>query len=476
MNRTDKIRKRTLIIGAGEAGKLLIQYLQMNVSCNFEVIGILDDHVNEKAVLGIPFVGTLQSIGPVVQEKQIEHIILAIPSLKPREKIAVLNRCSETGIQTEIMPDIEAIIRGEGSMAAIQNIDYADLLDRDEAQQDYHKLTPRFAGKTVLITGAGGSIGSEVVRQVAKCMPKTIILLGHGENSIYNIHREMAEKIDSTLIPIIADVQDKERLSEVFSKYQPEIIYHAAAHKHVPMMELNVREAVKNNIIGTKNLVDVSHENGVELFIMISTDKSVEPTSVMGATKKLAEWIVQMKNEEEGSGIYSIVRFGNVLGSRGSAIPLFWEQIKSGKTVTITHPDMERYFMTISEASQLVIEAGTVAKGGEVFILKMGTPQKIIEIVNKLIILAGKKKEQIEMKFIGLRDGEKIKEELFEMEEIAESEDGFAKFYCGKSRAPRKMKNIEKWIHLFESMNEDELRQALLKFANERVVLEKEYV
>ncbi|WP_163655540.1 nucleoside-diphosphate sugar epimerase/dehydratase [Listeria sp. PSOL-1] len=468
-------KKRTLLIGAGEAGELALSFLQIHHADTLQLIGVVDDRKKTLVNFGLPLLGNVKDIEKIVKSQSIEHLIVAIPSLKGSAKIAVLEACAKTGVSTEIMPDLAAIIRGEGTIQAMQKLDYVDLLDREEGKLNYEEMKPSFKQKRVLITGAGGSIGSEIVRQAARCEPQEIILVGHGENSIFTIHHEMSLHSDVKVTPIIADIQDKDRIQEIFAKYTPDIVYHAAAHKHVPMMELNVREAVKNNIIGTKNLVDISERYCIERFIMISTDKSVEPTSVMGATKKMAEWIVQAKNNNKHAGIYSVVRFGNVLGSRGSAIPLFWEQIKTGQPVTITHPDMERYFMTIAEASQLVIEASMLAVGGEVFILKMGNAQKIIDIVRKLGVLAGKKEEQLDIRFIGLRDGEKMSEALFETEELDTADTHFTKYYCGKAQIPQKIYEIEDWHLFFSKKNEEDIRKILLALTNSQPILEKEH-
>ncbi|MBC1435070.1 polysaccharide biosynthesis protein [Listeria rocourtiae] len=466
MNNINQNKKRTLIIGAGEASELLIPYFRTHKGNSLISIGLLDDREDIQDRLGVPILGKLRDIKEVVREYVIEHIIFAIPSLQKNIKIDMLEMCAQTGVQTEIMPDIAAIVSGEGSIQTMQKLDYADLLGREEAQLDYGALTPKFREKRVLITGAGGSIGGELVRQLAKCEPAEILLLGHGENSIFNIHQEMCMKTQIPLVPLIADIQDRERLQAIFNNYKPDIVYHAAAHKHVPMMEDNIGEAIKNNIIGTQNLVDMSVQCGVERFVMISTDKTVDPTSVMGASKKIAEWVVQSKNNDRNAGIYSVVRFGNVLGSRGSAIPLFWKQIKMNQPVTITHPDMERYFMTIPEASQLVIEASVLAKGGEIFVLKMGEPQKIVDIVHKLAILAGKKRSTVQIKFIGIRDGEKIKEELFEASEFTTGKNHLNKFYCGEVSIPQAILNIKNWQKHFNQVTESDLRVQLFDLIN----------
>lgn len=466
MDYHDNDNKRTLILGGGEAAKLFIQHEKLYPKKGYFFIGFLDDCQDKSSIYGIPLLGYLNDVKEVVQRHKIEHIILAIPSLSKIKKIELLDICVELGINTEIIPDIGSIIRGEGSIQAAQKLNYADLLNREEMNINYTNLQPMFIGKTVLITGAGGSIGAELSRQVVECEPAVVLLVGHGENSIFNIFQELKmKKSKPTLIPVIADIQDYDRLREVFSLYKPDIVYHAAAHKHVPLMESNVKEAIKNNIIGTKNLVDISEQFDIERFIMISTDKAVDPTSVMGATKRIAEWIVQSRNSDYKRSIYSVVRFGNVLGSRGSAIPIFWEQIKAGRTVTVTHPEMERYFMTISEASQLVIEAGMAAEGGEVFILKMGKPQKIVDIVQKLIVLAGKSKEQINIRFIGIREGEKVKEELFGKKEQRHIQDKFAKFHCSRIEVPSFIKGVNDWNEIFNSEAETCIKDKLLKIA-----------
>lgn len=476
MTLVNRYGQKMLIIGAGKAAQLLACYFKLQGKQNLNLVGFLDDRKDIKEIEGLPILGPLKDIEEVIYQYQIEQVMFAIPSLHGDAKIKVLEACSRTGISAEIIPDISSVIYGGEHFKSLDKLDYRDLLNREEVTLDYEKLKPDFFLKRVLITGAGGSIGSELVRQVIKCEPAEIILLGHGENSIFNIHQEIIKKSSIPIIPIIADIRDKQRLQEVFTLYSPDIVYHAAAHKHVPMMEANVYEAVKNNITGTKNLVDVSGTSCVERFIMISTDKSVDPTSVMGATKKIAEGIVHAKNNETTAGIYSVVRFGNVLGSRGSAIPLFWKQIKANRTVTITHPDMERYFMTIPEASQLVIEAGILAKGKEVFVLKMGEPQKITEIVHKLAILAGKNKNQLNVQFIGLRNGEKIREELFEEDEIVKGYTNHKKFYCCRAKIPKCVNKIENWDNYFKFKSNDEIRNELLEIANDKYVIEREYI
>lgn len=315
----------------------------------------------------------------------------------------------------------------------MKKVEVEDLLGRDPVELDMASISKELTGRTVLVTGAGGSIGSEICRQVCKFEPARIVLLGHGENSIYLIHQELQEiykeRID--IVPVIADVQDRDRIETIVKMYQPYVIYHAAAHKHVPLMEANPREAVKNNVIGTKNVAEIAKQYEVRKFVMISTDKAVNPPNVMGASKRVAEMIVQSLNDHSGKTDLVAVRFGNVLGSRGSVIPLFKKQIEAGGPVTVTHPDMTRYFMTIPEASRLVLQAGTLAQGGEVFVLDMGEPVKIVDLAKNLIRLSGYSIEDIGIEFTGVRPGEKLYEELLSDEEI-HPEQVYEKIYRGK--------------------------------------------
>jgi FlaA1/EpsC-like NDP-sugar epimerase len=430
--------KKILILGGGEAAQLLIYHLHYFRSEKVEIVGILDDGLtNDEQLSGFPVLGRLEELKEVVQAEHVDKIIIAIPSLTDERKKEILLLCSEIDVETNILPDINSILSSGANPIQERAVSYSDLLNREEMKMNLENLTNFFRERTILITGAGGSIGSEIARQVNKCKPKKIILLGHGENSIYSVYKELAKVANCPIIPVIGDIRDKERLREVFDEYLPEIVYHAAAHKHVPLMETNPTEAIKNNIFGTMNVVDVSEEMDVEKFIMISTDKTVYPTSVMGTTKKIAEWIVQNKNTADQKTIFSVVRFGNVLGSRGSAIPLFWDQIRNNETITVTHPEMERYFMTIPEASQLVIEASERAEGNDIYILQMGQPQKIIDIVKKLIHLAGKKDVDIRISYTGLRNGEKLSESLFEKQEMKEMLQIEDKFYKGCATVPQ---------------------------------------
>ncbi|MCM3722084.1 polysaccharide biosynthesis protein [Solibacillus isronensis] len=459
--------KRVLIVGAGEAGTMLLRSLKRNPS-EYQVVAIVDDDLNKQhlKLLDVNVCGTTKDIPQLVQTKGIQEIILAIPSLSKKEIREIYNRLGETKATIKIMPKIEDVMTGKVSVSDMQEIKIEDLLGREEVKLDMVALSNNLTNKKVLITGAGGSIGSEICRQTAHFHPKQIIMLGHGENSIYKIHLELSEKTeykDIEFIPVIADVQDRERIFEVIKELEPDIIYHAAAHKHVPMMESNPREAVKNNIFGTKNIAEAAHAFGVPNFVMISTDKAVNPPNVMGATKRIAEIIIQNLATYSDTN-FAAVRFGNVLGSRGSVIPRFKAQIAAGGPVTVTHPDMTRYFMTIPEASRLVLQAGALARGGEVFVLDMGEPMKIVDLAKNLIRLSGFSEEEIEIEFSGIRPGEKMYEELLNAEEIQE-EHIYPKIHVGKaSRIEGQL--LTALLKDIDESRSSELKTKLIKIAN----------
>src|SRR5699024_8730707 len=335
----------------------------------------------------------------------IKKIIIAIPTLS-RQRLREINILCE-GLKREvlIMPNIENVMSGVVEVKQLKKVEVEDLLGREPVELDMALISQELTHKSILVTGAGGSIGSEISRQVCKFNPERIVLLGHGENSIYHIHRELVEmyKDKIEVVPVIADVQDKERMKEVMKTYKPYVVYHAAAHKHVPLMEFNPEEAIKNNILGTKYTAEAAKLASVSKFVMVSTDKAVNPPNVMGASKRIAEMVIQSMNHESSTTDFVAVRFGNVLGSRGSVIPLFKKQIEAGGPVTVTHPDMTRYFMTIPEASRLVLQAGALATGGEVFVLDMGKPVKIVDLAKNLIRLSGYKEDDIGIEFSGVR-------------------------------------------------------------------------
>ena len=416
-------KNKVLIIGAGDAGAMLLREIERYHIANRQVVGFIDDDKNKtgKILLGVKVLGTRNELVKIASEKGIDEIIIAMPSVKGKEIKAIISICKETNCKLTILPGLYEIIEGKVSISQLRPVDIEDLLGRDPVKLDTTAVREYLAGKIVLITGAGGSIGSEIVRQVAKMQTKKLLLLGKGENSIYEITQEL--KINSPevkTVPIIADVRDKERIKAIMDYFKPKVVFHAAAHKHVPLMEYQPAEAVRNNILGTKVVADEAAEHNVETFVMISTDKAVNPTSVMGCTKRVAEMYVQSMNKNSGTRFVA-VRFGNVLGSRGSVIPLFKKQIAKGGPVTVTHPDMKRYFMTIPEASQLVLQAGAMAKGGEVFVLDMGEPVRIYDLAKDLITLSGLIPDKdIEIKITGLRPGEKLFEELLSAEDGTE--------------------------------------------------------
>jgi FlaA1/EpsC-like NDP-sugar epimerase len=413
-------RTRVLIVGAGDAGAMIARELQHRYYDSKQLVGFIDDDRSKHnhILFGVKIFGNRKAIRKVVANYRIQEIIIALPSASGKQLRRIIYECKKTNCEVKILPGLYELIDGKVSIQQVRNVDLEDLLRRESVKLDIARITGYLTGKTVLVTGAGGSIGSELCRQIAALSPKNLILLGKGENSIYEIHRELLEKYPILQIePVIADVRDRERIERIFDYYHPQVIFHAAAHKHVPLMELQPDEAVRNNIFGTKNLVEAADEFGAEMFIFISTDKAVNPTSVMGVTKRVAELILQNMNQNSKT-IYAAVRFGNVLGSRGSVVPLFKKQIAKGGPVTITHPDMKRYFMTIPEAVQLVLQAGSMARGGEVFVLDMGEPVKIVDMVCDLIKLSGLEPDiDIAIRYTGLRSGEKLFEELLTAEE-----------------------------------------------------------
>ncbi len=416
--------KRVLIYGAGDAGQLLAREMQQNPALGYDLVGFLDDDPQKQGLRlrGIPILGGRDAIPEIVREYRVQEIIIAMPSAPGRVIRQIIDVCKGTGVETRILPGFADMLNGDVSVRRLRQIKIEDLLRRDPVQTDIRAVQHLIRGKRVLITGAGGSIGAELCRQVWQFGPAQLILLGHGENSVFNIYHELRGRgpgVDAVngrpthLIPVIADIRFAERIQHIFEEYLPEIVFHAAAHKHVPLMEMNPSEAVTNNVVGTQNVLHASLKVGVQRFVMISTDKAVNPTSVMGATKRVAEYLV-LKAARESGKPYVAVRFGNVLGSRGSVVLTFQRQIAAGGPVTVTHPEMRRYFMTIPEAVQLVLQAAVLGRGGEIFVLDMGEPIKIVDLARDLIELSGLQVgEDIEIVFTGMRPGEKLFEELF---------------------------------------------------------------
>ncbi|MGG2109352.1 nucleoside-diphosphate sugar epimerase/dehydratase [Lysinibacillus pakistanensis] len=461
--------KRVLIVGAGQGGTMLARNLLHAPNPDRLPIVFVDDDVSKQQlkIMNVTVGGTTKEISKLVVKYGIDEIIIAIPSLGRIGIKSIYEDCAVTNIPVKVMPSIEDVMTGKVAVNEMKEVQIENLLGRDEVKLDMVAISNKLTDKVILVTGAGGSIGSEICRQVMSFQPKQLILLGHGENSIYTIHMELHQRsIGTKLIPIIADIQDRSRISEVVKQYKPDVIYHAAAHKHVPLMEYNPYEAVKNNIFGTKNVAEAAHEFGVDNFVMVSTDKAVNPPNVMGATKRIAEMVVQnlaRKSETK----FAAVRFGNVLGSRGSVIPLFKKQIAAGGPVTVTHPDMTRYFMTIPEASRLVLQAGTLGGNGEIFVLDMGSPVKIVDLARNLIHLSGFTEEEIKIEFTGLRPGEKMFEELLNNEEIQE-EHVFPGIHIGQANA-LKNKDLSKVLDTILEKEYDEMKCLLLEIANKKI-------
>lgn len=409
-----------VIVGAGDCGMLIAKEMMGPSFAHTKLVGFIDDSPNKHhmSILGLPVLGNRYDLPRLVKEKDIHEIIIAMPSVSRTEISEIINLAKTTGAKLKIIPALNDLIAGKISVKKLRDVSVEDLLGREPIVADMNSILGYVHNKTVLVTGAGGSIGSELCRQISPFAPDKLLILGHGENSIYTIEMELRKNFPYlNIVTIIADVQDRIRLMDVFQSYKPHVVFHAAAHKHVPLMERNPSEAIKNNVFGTRNVADCADKYGTERFVMISSDKAVNPTSVMGATKRIAEMYVQSLNASSHTK-FSAVRFGNVLGSRGSVIPAFKKQIAAGGPVTVTHPEMVRYFMTIPEAVQLVIQSGSFAKGGEVFVLDMGEPVKILNLAEDLITLSGYEPyTDIDITFSGIREGEKLYEELLTDEE-----------------------------------------------------------
>lgn len=463
-------KKRTLIIGAGSAGTMVARQLLKSKDSELLPVAFIDDD-NKKHhldILGLPVIGGIDRLEKTVEKLNIEHVVIAIPSLSKKKLNAIFLQCANTKAKTQILPMLEDLVTGKVAVSQFRDVQVEDLLGREPVELDIESISGYLTDKTVLVTGAGGSIGSEICRQICRFHPGRLILLGHGENSIHLIETELREKFGHLSIGIfteIADLKDSEKMMAIMGVYKPDVVYHAAAHKHVPLMERNPAEAVKNNVIGTKNVAEAASWHGVKSFVMLSTDKAVKPTSVMGATKRLAEMVIQHMDQTSNTKFVA-VRFGNVLGSRGSVIPLFKKQIEKGGPVTVTHPDMVRYFMTIPEASRLVIQAGALAKGGEIFVLDMGDPIRIVDLAKNLIKLSGHSVDEIEIKYTGIRPGEKLFEELLSPDEIHEQQ-VYPNIYIGKT-AGLCFPEIEELISSNLMADQELLKRRLISLANSK--------
>ena len=419
-NHSKKAAKRIMIVGAGTSGSVILKEMTTSSLVNGCVVCFVDDDKNKagKFLNGVPVAGNRNDIPRLAEEYKIDEIYIAIPSASAKERKAIIEICRETGCQVKILPGIYQLINGEVSIAKLRNVEIEDLLGRDPIRVNLDEIMGYVSGKVVLVTGGGGSIGSELCRQVASHNPKQLIIFDIYENNAYDIQLELKEKYpDLDLVVLIGSVRNTHRIETVFEKYRPDIVYHAAAHKHVPLMEDSPNEAIKNNVFGTYKTAKAADKYGTSRFVLISTDKAVNPTNIMGASKRMCEMVVQMMNARSKTDFVA-VRFGNVLGSNGSVIPLFKKQIEQGGPVTVTHPDIIRYFMTIPEAVSLVLQAGAYARGGEIFVLDMGEPMKILDLAKNLIRLSGYTPDvDIPIVFTGLRPGEKLYEELLMNEE-----------------------------------------------------------
>ncbi|ELZ1274744.1 polysaccharide biosynthesis protein [Enterococcus faecium] len=460
--------KNTLIVGAGEGGRILYNsFLGSKTAQDIHVVGFVDDDPNKRNTYlsGKKVLGALKDIPELIEKYDIQMVTIAIPSLSRKKLRRIFELVESARVKVNTMPSIEELASGKISVSKLKTIDVVDLLGRDEVKLDIESIKDQITDKVILVTGAGGSIGSEICRQIIQFNPAKLLLLGHGENSIYLIDRELRthhQNCPTEIVPIIADIQDREKIIEIMEQYHPDIVYHAAAHKHVPLMEYNPKEAVKNNIFGTKNVAEAAKAAKVKNFVMVSTDKANNPPNVMGSTKQIAEMIVTGLNEE-GCTKFSAVRFGNVLGSRGSVIPVFREQIAQGGPITVTDFRMTRYFMTIPEASRLVIQSGALAKGGEIFILDMSEPVKIVDLAKNMIRLSGYSEDEIEIIETGIRPGEKLYEELL-LDKERNDEAVYEKIFVGNIKGY----SIQKVMDFVKSLPQDDeqLAKDIVTFAN----------
>ena len=463
-----------MLIGAGEAGSIILQEFKNSKFVEKEIVCVIDDDPKKWGTFihGVPVVGGRRKITQSVVRFGIQEIVLAIPTLKPHERKNIINICQQTGCKMSTLPGIYQLINCDVKVSMLRDVQIEDLLGREAVRTDLESIMSYVKDQKVMVTGGGGSIGSELCRQIADDQPKQLIIIDNYENAAYELQMELGRKHpELDVIVLIVSVQNRRKIREIFEQYKPDLVFHAAAHKHVPLMEYSPCEAIKNNVFGTMNVASEANRSGVKRMVLISTDKSVRPTNIMGASKRICEMVIQTYNQRSKTE-YVAVRFGNVLGSNGSVVPLFKQQIREGGPVTVTHPDIIRYFMTIPEAVSLVLQAGAYAQGGEIFILDMGEPVKILDLAENMIRLSGLVPgEDIEIKFTGLRPGEKLYEELL-IDDDNKKETANKRIFIGQpikideAEFDEKMKELEK-----ATFSEDEnIRQVVKKLVPEYTI------
>ncbi len=472
LNNHAKEEIRTLIIGAGDAGVSTLIELQRNRELNLNPIGFIDDDPSKKnlRIRGVSIFGNRDMIEKIVEDYRVKRILITMPSIHGGTIREILKIAQKTNAEIFTLPGLSEIIGGKVSVQKFRKIEIDDLLRREPIRTEIENIFKLLTGKVVLITGAGGSIGREICRQISQANPKMLLLLGHGENSVFEIEQELRSSfphLQNSIVPLIADVRNTSRIDMLISSYKPDIIFHTAAHKHVPMMETNLVEAITNNVLGIKNILNAATNNDVESLVYISTDKAVDPPNIMGATKRLAELIVKGYYQTTKTRLIT-VRFGNVLGSRGSVVNTFQKQIMNGGPITVTDPEIERFFMTIPEAVQLVLQAFEMGKGGEIFVLDMGSRIKIVDLAKDMIRLSGNDENEIDIRFTGLRPGEKMIEELYtSSEKIKEtSHNKISSATAEYSNISECMSKIDELIELAVNNKEDEARDLLFKIVN----------
>lgn len=465
-------RRKILIVGAGDAAELLMRDIRRVHGRRYEPVGFVDDNLHKvgERIHDVPVLGPIADVPRLVEEHDVQEIIIAMPSVTGKDMRRIVDVCNQTKVVIRTLPAMDQLIDGKVTVGQLKHVNIEDLLGREPVNLDTDAIAAFVKGAVVLVTGAGGSIGSELCRQICRFKPGRVILVEQAENNLFHIHRDLQRQHpELTFVPCVADICDTKRMEAIFSSEKPKVVFHAAAHKHVPMMECNPGEAIKNNVFGTKKVADLSAFHGVEKFVMVSTDKAVNPSSIMGVSKRVAEIYVQALSQRTKTHFIT-VRFGNVLGSAGSVIPIFQEQIARGGPVTVTHPEMCRYFMTIPEACQLILQAGAMGKGGEIFILDMGEPVKIVDLARDLIKLSGLVPgEDVEIQFSGIRPGEKLFEELAVDSEHA-TKTVHRKIFVGRFR-PSAWGDVERALAELHSLSEgtdvDAVRKAFKKIVPE---------